>query len=274
MRKIAIILRGISYTENYHHKYNIPKYTIDARDTYSSIFNNIIEPLQNKGNQVDIFFVTYKSIIENELNDLYKPVKTYYKDFITIPHNKPKEGGFMIMDQHIEGIDLVEEYEKYKNIKYDNIIITRFDLYFYQKITEININYNVFNYTFYHLVYKPTNAFTVEDNFILYPRNKNNLIKECITEIKNTTSNTTTHLLGKYLLEHNETIKFLFGHKGEGQYDYPFYKFGRHLFGNSKVFNNINENINIKMNKIETLKEYCIGDSIYFNKQLLSKIGF
>src|SRR6056300_1233436 len=111
MRKIAIILRGISYTENYHNKSNITK-----------------------------------NIIENELNYLYKPVKTYYKDFITIPHNKPKEGGFMIMDQHIEGIDLVEEYEKYKNIKYDNIIITRFDLYFYQKITEININYNVFNY--------------------------------------------------------------------------------------------------------------------------------
>jgi hypothetical protein len=270
MTRIAIILRGITYA-NYNHKYNITC-NIDARNTSDSIINNIINPLRESGMEVDIFFVTYKTDIDKELVEIYEPVDIHYRDFKVIPHNKPIEGGFMLINQHEEGINLVEKYEKINNIKYDNILITRFDLYFYKKITDLNVDLNVFNYTFYHLVYNPK-LFSVEDNFILYPRKYNDIIKQCFSEIKK--YNQTTHLLGKHLLMHGNTIKFLFGHKGSGEFDYPLYKFARHLYGNSKRFNCIEDNMKIKMNRIDTLKEYTEHDgSIYFKKEYLEKIGF
>ena len=71
--KISIILRGISYLENYLHKYNLNLYTIDFRDTFSSFEKNIIEQYLKKGYEVDIFILTYNSKYNKELLELYNP---------------------------------------------------------------------------------------------------------------------------------------------------------------------------------------------------------
>ncbi len=250
--KFALVLRGISYLENYEHKYGIPKYTIDFRDTSESIYNNIINPLRELGHEVDIFFNTYHNDFENELMDIYKPKGTLFKNYTPIPLGLAQTiiGEPMLIDHHLECIQLYENYEKDNGFKYDNIIITRFDLYYYKKFTEVGIDTDVFNYTFWHIA-RPPNAptiFSSEDNFVCYPRNKTELFKTCLYEMKH--DKQSTHLSGKYLLQKGEKIKYLFGEKGDGAYDYPFYKFGRHLYGAVKEFNNIEDSLRIPMNRI------------------------
>ena len=69
---------------------------------------------------------------------------------------------------HKDIIDMIIDNETKENIKYESIIITRFDLYYYQKLTEIDIDYNVFNIPFWHM---NGTMFSVEDNLIIFPGN-------------------------------------------------------------------------------------------------------
>ena len=59
----------------------------------------------------------------------------------------------------------------------------------------------------------------------------------------------TLHQIGKFLLDSGETVQYLFGEKGDGAYDYPIYKFGRHIFGNAKQYT-IEDILKIPMNRI------------------------
>ena len=69
--KISIILRGISYLENYLHKYNLNLYTIDFRDTFSSFEKNIIEQYNTLHPDNNI-----KGYMSKSINDLDKILKT------------------------------------------------------------------------------------------------------------------------------------------------------------------------------------------------------
>lgn len=261
--KISIVLRGISYLENYLHKYNLKLYTIDFRDTFLSFKKNVVEPYLKKGYEVDIFISTYNNKYNVELLEMYKPVKYNFIDYEQIPLGESQQiiGEPMIIDQIKNCINMIEEHEKEKNFLYDFVIITRFDLYFYQNIDDIFIDFNNINLLFYHITKE--RVFSSEDNFIFYPRNKQNLIKYCLEKLKKDVKS--SHILGKYLIINGETIKYLFGEKGEGSYDYPFYKFGRHIFGNAKEYT-IEQILNIKMNKIyNSNTKYIDKNNLYFS---------
>lgn len=255
--RIALILRGISYLENYEHKYGIPKFTIDYHDTLPSIQQNIINDLREKGHIVDIYLLSYHSKYEEELINILNPVKTSFTDYKAIPLGAAQEqiGCPMLFDYHLKGIEMYLEYEQQNNLNYDTILITRFDLYYYKKITEIDLDHTCINYPFWHIAGPNKNIFSSEDNLIYFPRNKTEIIYNSINYLKNNLYESrrkilySTHSLGEYLLKQGERIKYLFGEKGDGAYDYPIYKFGRHIFGNVKEYM-LDDIIKTEMNRI------------------------
>ena len=256
--RIALILRGIHYLENYQHRYGIPTYTIDFHDTLPSIQENIINAFELQGHMVDVFLLSYHSKFESELIDILKPKRYHFTEYKPIPLGKAQEdiGYPLMLDYHINAIDMIEEYEVKNNIQYDNLLITRFDLYYYKKITEIELDHTCINYPFMHMAGPHRNILSSEDNLIYFPRNKATMIKEALIYLKNNLYEArrhiwyNTHNLGEYLLNKGETIKYLFVEKGDGAHDYPIYKFGRHIFGNVRDFNSVGENIAVPMNRI------------------------
>jgi len=258
--KIAILLRGITYIENYI--YGNTTYTIDFHDTYKSFINNIIEPYNNLGYSTDIFIITYDNKYKDEILNIYKPVKYIFNEYDDTYNGRlPGDiGARVLLKQWMDGINLIETYEIENNINYDFYIITRPDLYFYENINDLKIDYNCVNFPFFHM---NGHIFSSEDNWIGFPNNKKENIKYCINlqdEINNTD---TTHAIGRHLINMGETVNYIYGEKGDGAHDYPFYKFGRHLFGNAKVFN-IEDIPNIQMNKIYRIT-YNNSNNIYIN---------
>jgi hypothetical protein len=255
--RIALILRGIHYLEDYEHKYGIPKYTIDFHDTLPSIQENVIKAFESQGHIIDVFLLSYHSKFENELIETLKPKNYHFTNYrrIALGLDQQDIGYHLILDYHINGINMVEEYEQQNNIKYDTILITRFDLYYYKKVTDINLDHSCINYPFMHMAGPQRNILSSEDNFIYFPRDKIIIIKDALLYLKKNFYEArrhiwyNTHNLGEYLLSKGETIKYLYGEKGDGAYDYPIYKFGRHIFGNVKEYT-IEDNIAVPMNRI------------------------
>lgn len=250
--RIALILRGISYVEDYLHRDGKNKHPINFMDSSNTINENIIQSLTNMGHNVDVFIHTYYSSKMNEVIEFYKPVKsiftTYRKMNITTDQENIKEP--MLVQRHLEIINMVDHYEKDFNFKYDTIIITRFDLYFYKALHDLQIDFNCVNIPFWHIA-RPMNQppiFSCDDNFIIVPNNKINLYRECLEQIIKDGKN--NHYIGKYLLDRGETIKYLYGEKGDGAYDYPIYKFTRDIFGEARVFSSPEDNIKVPLNRI------------------------
>ena len=87
MSKIALLLFGISYLDNYQHWHpNKLIYNIDWKDSFENYQNFIIQYFQKKGFQVDIFLVSNKidALEQKKLLEAYKPIKY---DFIENKEN-------------------------------------------------------------------------------------------------------------------------------------------------------------------------------------------
>lgn len=255
--KIALAFRGISFLEKYNLRTSIPEYCVDFRDCYESIKKYIIDSYIENGDTIDIYITSYHSKLEQTLLDVYKPKKYVFNEYIETPPEKAEDiNGKINIRQHIDLLNLIKEYENESNTIYDTVIITRFDLYFYQKFTNINIDYNVFNSPFWHM---NGTIFSTEDNLLILPRNKLDSLYTILNNILLGHYNNipeyligkyiSCHQIGKFLLDSGETVQYLYGEKGEGAYDYPIYKFGRHIFGNAKKYT-IEEILKIPMNRI------------------------
>lgn len=110
--KVALLLRGISYIENY--KGNL----IDFRQNFDNFQSTIINSLQNMGYDVDIYYSTYSHDYKDELEFTFKPKKTLYQQY-TLQHN----------DKYvIHGMKNVLELITDNYNDYDLIIMTRFDI--------------------------------------------------------------------------------------------------------------------------------------------------
>lgn len=252
--RIALILRGISYIEDYEHRYGIASHTVDFRNTMPSIHHHLIRDLELSGHKVDVFLLTYPSKYSQTLIEAYKPVAWKFKEYKKIPLGEAQIIVWepMLIDHHLECMDLFESYEKEHDFKYDHVLITRFDLFYYQKMSDIAIEYDKFNYSFMHIA-KPQGApyiFSSEDNFLFYPRSKNDVLRDCFMQMKKDKQSTT--LSGKYLKDRGEPVHYIFGEKGDGDYDYPFYKFARHIFGNAKEYT-YDQIMLIPMNRCHTI---------------------
>ena len=250
--RIALILRGISYTKNYLHRDGKKPHNIDFMDVAQTIKENVIDSFTKMGHTVDVFIHTYYSEKINNLLDYYNPVKTIFTTYrnMNVGYDQENVKEPMLVERHLEIVNMVEHYEKDFNFKYDSILITRIDLYFYKAMHELQLDFSCVYIPFWHIA-RPSNAphiFSSEDNFILIPRTKIDIYKECLQDMKKYKNS--THYTGKYLLDKGEQIKYLYGEKGDGAYDYPIYKFARDIFGEARVFLSPEDNIKVPLNRI------------------------
>lgn len=135
--KLAIILRGISYYDNIHVPVsNSP--TVDFRECLESFNKNLLTPLQNKFDQIDFFLVTYNSPKLKEVLDTYKPIDATIYPASSILDNKHRITVKLMTD----AVSLIEPYQK----NYDYILLTRFDLYYYQRFNLNKVDWDKFNF--------------------------------------------------------------------------------------------------------------------------------
>ena len=137
MSKIALLLFGISYLDNYQHWHpNKLIYNIDWKDSFENYQNFIIQYFQKKGFQVDIFLVSNKidALEQKKLLEAYKPIKY---DFIENKEN--------IWSSRNRKVDRVIDLCLESNINYKMVCITRFDLQFQKNFNTCLIDENAFN---------------------------------------------------------------------------------------------------------------------------------
>jgi hypothetical protein len=129
-------------------------YIVDYRRFISNINENIKVPLEELGHSVDTIFATSPSNIIDELKKL-NPINILINEHNTNPEHA--------RSNHIKNIyTYLHDNNLLKN--YDVIILTRFDIYFWKKITDLIINWDKINYTCYCETLS-----TVDDNFIIIP---------------------------------------------------------------------------------------------------------
>jgi hypothetical protein len=269
--RIAYVFIGITYKESFESinnaGHNLKPTTVDFRETYPNVKENLIDPFVNQGHNVDTFFVTYHNLMEDELHKYYNPKKILYVDYVDNTDKKLMTQN--LLKNRIIWKDMIEETENNENFKYDFIIVTRSDLYFYKKTTEVGIDYEYFNIILYHL---NGTIFSSDDNWIGIPRTKVDYYVDKLTLLINDNKNgvsdggdqvMNSHGIGKYIIEGGETIKYLFGaHEGNGN-DYPFFKFLRDV----RKYSNINELITIPMRRIfHYEEEYKSGRGVYIER--------
>ena len=154
-RKIALLLFGMSKMTYQHWSQKKGILEINYMNSYSNYQEYIFEYFQKRGYQVDVYLATnnMSNPDKKELIDTYKPISYSF--------NRNLKNKIRSRSDKIEKvIDLCLQSQ----IKYDLVLITRFDLLFKKKFDEININLKRFN-----LVSELEKKKLICDNFYLFP---------------------------------------------------------------------------------------------------------
>ena len=169
MKKIALLLFGISFYENYKH-FSGRTLCINYKNSLDNYNEFIIDYYKNLGYEIDIFFSTNKHIYNDDLITDYCPKDYYIRPINNINHH------IISRNTHfLKSMDLCYNYSIKNNINYEFIIITRFDLSFKIPLNEVNIDYDILN-----IVSVLETPDVICDNFYIFPLNKLSYIREFI----------------------------------------------------------------------------------------------
>ena len=159
---VCILLRGIHYDSNYCNK-NFPKYIgQDFRKMKSNFYDKVYNPLKNIYGEVDIITSTYDSKLYNEMINTFNPINE-----IKLPFSKFRNR--LIYD----GLKSI-----INPLKYDFILIYRFDIEMKTSITNLKIDYSKINIPFkdlenkkglWHKHHRICDAFFIIPSFLLKP---------------------------------------------------------------------------------------------------------
>jgi hypothetical protein len=155
--KIAIILFGISYTEEYKHWSNI-NYKIDYRKSLDNYKRYIFDYYKKNGYTCDVYISTYDSAMNEELLEHYKPVQYYINNKFDVNRICSRN------DLFVKGINLYLEHAIQNKINYDLVLITRFDLEFKISFDDVKINNNTIN-----IVSELETPDAIDDNLYILP---------------------------------------------------------------------------------------------------------
>lgn len=180
------------------------------RGAHSSIFHLQISlqkhlPLfyffQKLGLHVDIFLISYESSEVSSLLTHFQPVKTVFlpqQEFFTL--NSWKRQAWF----HIKSKELIEEVEKEKNIQYDLIVNTRFDIAFVKNLED----FGTFDFTKINCCLRHECG-NCDDNLFIFPRNLLNIFVDAFQKIYD--ENRITHEFSKIVDE--KLMNYLFEEK-------------------------------------------------------------
>lgn len=152
--KILINLVGLSHHDvgNGLHSY---------KPVYNNLFNNLVNPLREK-NQVDFLLQTYETNESVNLENIYKPIHSEYREI--------KESKSAAYDTYISSIEKLNKFD------YDFYIITRFDL---DIRIPLDINFEKFNFLFKELDWWDNHNCTT-DTFYAFPQEMlNGFVSAC-----------------------------------------------------------------------------------------------
>jgi len=194
-KKLALLLYGISYDEN-HRYYTNKKIVIDYKNSLDNYKKYIMAYFEKNNFEIDIFICTNENKKKPNIIDDYKPkgclfikdncseMKKYYQnnlqEILDIKKNRKHqhhERYYYTNIKKLKVLELCKDYSKKNKVKYDNIILTRFDLNFNIDFNEAKINYGMFNII--SMLEKPD---IIDDNFYLFPQNS---IDDFIKILKN-----------------------------------------------------------------------------------------
>ena len=155
--RMALLLFGISKIHYYHwnNKIKLNKNIVDYNYSYDNYKEYIFDFFENKGYTIDTYFSTniLNKNDEIEILEKYKP----------IAHNFMKDESNGKKSRNVK-FDNVITMCLEKNINYDLVLITRFDLLFKKNFDKSNIILNKFNLV--SILEKPN---SICDNFYLFP---------------------------------------------------------------------------------------------------------
>ena len=155
MKKIALLLFGISKKIQLHWHQKFKLQEINYLRSYSNYQEFIFGYFQRKGYLIDVYLSTNKL----KKKDRKALIKTYNP--ILSSFNKDHPNKHLSRNQKLDRvIDLCLE----KQINYDLVLLTRFDLLFKKEFGTVNINFSKFN-----LVSRLSNPKLICDNFYLFP---------------------------------------------------------------------------------------------------------
>jgi hypothetical protein len=185
--KIAIGLKGIHYWENFVTN-DGRKYNIDFNNYVNGFMHYIVNNLKQNNHKVDIYISTYNTEKQVSMLETYNPV-----DCIMVQNNDStktaQSRSFPSQNKHYANI--ISMIQK-NSTKYDLIILTRFDIYIFKLVYDMNIDYNKINFVFQH-----ANG-NCDDNFIVFPTNMINTFLEAIKH-----TDTCCHMMSKFIPKRN-----------------------------------------------------------------------
>ena len=148
MKKLALCLFGISYL-------NTNNKLIDYRNSIENYQNILFCYFKKIGYKIDIYLATNNiDYMKKDLLNTYKPINYI---FMENDQNRLLSRNYKVRAVVKCCLD--------SKIKYDNVLITRFDLLFKKNFSDCNIEFDKFN-----LVYE--NKVHICDNFYLFPYSK------------------------------------------------------------------------------------------------------
>jgi hypothetical protein len=213
--KVAVLLRGISYMEKYLH-FGFQECTIDFRNCMDNIKTNVLDALHECGHEVDVFVATYDNERLDELRRFYSPAKVHVS---SLTESSSQELLFL------EGIKMFFDHPKI----YDHVIVTRFDLEFYRKVTT--------HFHFDQKIYFPWIEINGDnlngDCFIICPYAKLAKLVDAIETAKKRYGNVCLHALCHVLKK--KEVGYLFKGSFDSNSDKdvnPLYKIRRHYTTN------------------------------------------
>lgn len=139
MKNIAILYIGFHYApitdkiRNYNWK-----------DSYKNQKEYIYD--QFKNDNIDVFLSSYKSEYQEQMLSDFKPKSYYLHNY----EEKMKDCHYGRTTNILKVLELLNDYIIKNNIKYDNVILLRFDLLLLQPLNKLNIDYNGFNVGFFN----------------------------------------------------------------------------------------------------------------------------
>lgn len=154
LMKFAILLTGLHHHDDYQIKQKDgEKNIIDYRLSFDNFREMILNPLKKRGDVYDIYLSTNTSGIQDLLIDDFSPVNTMFenikpelvvktKEVTRKDHRIPKRGKNVY---RIKNIRTLHGLEMIKPDTYDLVLLTRFDLIFKKKLTQLDIRKGYFN---------------------------------------------------------------------------------------------------------------------------------
>jgi hypothetical protein len=244
--KVAIIFRGLAYVGKYLHPHTKKTTIIDYKTSLENYKKYLFE-----NNNYEIFFHTYnsKELNKNEMINILKPKKFSFSDPIyDINTQNIFEKTKGLINSFKLAIDNYKEYIKETNSNYDYIIITRFDLFFKIKFSDLPLDKSKFMVS---LLCKDTSL--CDDNFFVMNHNDLLMFRE-ILEIYDKENNFMLHNIYSYLkIAYKNRLKILI----DGRYNIiegtPLFDIARNLY--NERFNKPIQYKDIETNKFDESKK-------------------